>query len=82
MARGYSIVNDMIPLDAALFYFDQGLVPIPAHTPDANGKCSCGRVSCDNVGKHPRLLKWKQYQTERPTREQESNAREGGGNHF
>lgn len=70
MVRGYSIVNDMSPLDAALFYFDQGLVPIPANTSDAEGHCSCGRESCDNVGKHPRLPKWKQYQTEKPTREQ------------
>ena len=70
MARGYSIVNDMSPLDAALFYYDRGLVPIPAHTPDVDGQCSCGRATCDNVGKHPRLKTWKQYQTETPTRDQ------------
>lgn len=69
MAEGYSIVNAMNPLEAALFYFDQDLVPIPAHTPKADGGCSCGREGCDNVGKHPRP-EWRQYQTERPTREQ------------
>jgi hypothetical protein len=27
---------------------------LPLHTPDPDGRCSCGRADCPNPGKHPR----------------------------
>src|SRR5262249_54789219 len=42
-------------LEAALTYANTyGLAVLPLHAPTAHG-CSCGRQTCDNIGKHPRL---------------------------
>lgn len=68
--RGYSAVNTMSPLEAALFYLEHGLPVIPVHTSGTGGRCSCGKTDCDSIAKHTRLSSWKRFQTERPTREQ------------
>lgn len=47
-------------LDAALELAAQGYRVFPCHTPKvtkAGTHCSCARVDCENVGKHPRTLK-------------------------
>jgi hypothetical protein len=40
---------------AALAYARHGIPVLPVHTPAVDGSCSCGRSTCDRVGKHPRL---------------------------
>jgi hypothetical protein len=62
------------PLDAALDYYDRGLMPIPVHRVIAHreGKpiCSCGaRDGCASPGKHPTMT-WSQFQKRRPPREE------------
>lgn len=42
-------------LTAALAYARHGIPVLPVHTPATDGSCSCGRRTCDRVGKHPRL---------------------------
>jgi hypothetical protein len=42
-------------LTAALAYARHGIPVLPVHTPAEDGRCSCGRSSCDRPGKHPRL---------------------------
>jgi Bifunctional DNA primase/polymerase, N-terminal len=42
-------------LTAALAYARHGIPVLPVHTPVGEGMCSCGRETCDRVGKHPRL---------------------------
>jgi hypothetical protein len=41
-------------LSAALEYASKGIQVFPLHTPSKGGKCSCGKSSCEHVGKHPR----------------------------
>lgn len=42
-------------VDIALWYANRmGWAVLPLHTPDAQGRCSCGVVNCHSVGKHPR----------------------------
>jgi hypothetical protein len=62
------------PLEAALDYYDRGLMPVPVHrvTEIRNGKpvCSCaGRENCASPGKHPTMA-WSQFQKRRPPREE------------
>lgn len=38
-------------------YAARGWRVFALHTPQANGRCSCGRATCDRVGKHPRWHK-------------------------
>jgi hypothetical protein len=62
------------PLEAALDYYDRGLMPIPVHRVIAHreGKpiCSCGaRDGCASPGKHPTMT-WSQFQRRRPPREE------------
>lgn len=40
-------------VDVALQYADQGLYVLPLHTA-VNGRCTCGRIGCKHIGKHPR----------------------------
>lgn len=40
-------------LDSALTYAARGWPVVALHTP-INGGCSCGKATCDSVGKHPR----------------------------
>jgi hypothetical protein len=42
-------------LTAALAYARHGIPVLPVHSPAEDGSCSCGRSTCDRVGKHPRL---------------------------
>jgi hypothetical protein len=42
-------------LTAALAYARHGIPVLPVHTPAEDGRCSCGRSTCDRAGKHPRL---------------------------
>ena len=44
-------------LEAALAYREQGLCPVPLHTP-VDGKCDCRKDDCNQPGKHPRTQKW------------------------
>ncbi|MFN7195221.1 MAG: bifunctional DNA primase/polymerase, partial [bacterium] len=62
------------PLDAALNYYDRGLMPIPVHRVteirDGRPVCSCAsRDSCASPGKHPTMA-WSQFQRRRPPREE------------
>lgn len=41
-------------IDFAHEYAARGWKIFPVHTPDADGKCSCRKPDCSNVGKHPR----------------------------
>lgn len=41
-------------LAAALAYAARGWPVVPCHTPDPEGRCSCGRADCHAPGKHPR----------------------------
>jgi len=62
----------MTPLEAALEYAKAGMSVIPAHTPDADGGCSCGKSDCienRKQGKHSRIA-WKEYQSRRATEEE------------
>lgn len=56
-------VNENPLLAAALAYAAKGWAVVPLHTPDANGKCSCGgggkcldKLTGEHKGKHPRTL--------------------------
>ncbi len=41
-------------LDEALAYAARGWCVVALHTPQLDGSCSCGKPTCDNIGKHPR----------------------------
>lgn len=41
-------------LDIALSYAARGWHIVALHTPVPGGACSCGKPTCDSVGKHPR----------------------------
>lgn len=42
-------------VDYALWYSEHlNWAVLPLHSPDAQGRCSCGVVNCHSVGKHPR----------------------------
>ncbi|MBR59539.1 MAG: hypothetical protein CMH54_16180 [Myxococcales bacterium] len=41
-------------LKAALAYAKSGWPVVPCHTATKNGGCSCGQISCESPGKHPR----------------------------
>lgn len=47
--------NTLSPLEAALEYAHLGMSVLPLHTPQADGTCSCGKVDCHSIGKHPRV---------------------------
>ena len=49
--------NDEKLRSAALDYADNGWRVIPLHTIE-RGACSCGKASCADPGKHPRLTEW------------------------
>ena len=42
-------------LVTALEYSHNGYLVLPLHNPKPDGKCSCGKVDCKSIGKHPRL---------------------------
>jgi hypothetical protein len=44
-----------VSLAAALAFARHGVPVLPVHTPAEDGGCSCGRVTCERPGKHPRL---------------------------
>jgi hypothetical protein len=48
-------------LEAALRYLAVAWSVIPVHGV-VDGHCTCGRVKCTNIGKHPALGSWKEYQ--------------------
>jgi putative DNA primase/helicase len=37
------------------YYISHGLPIFPIYSINADGKCSCGNPSCDDLGKHPRI---------------------------
>lgn len=41
-------------LDEALAYAARGWWVVALHTPQPDGACSCGKSTCDSIGKHPR----------------------------
>ena len=49
-------------LEHALQYAGRGWRVFPTHTPTAGG-CSCGRPTCTDVGKHPRIKAWQKAAT-------------------
>ena len=50
---GRKVARKRSTLAAALQYARHGLAVFPIHTPTQDG-CSCGKPSCNRVGKHPR----------------------------
>ncbi len=48
-------MKDSLLLDAALAYAALGWKVVAMHTPLAQGRCSCSKANCRNVGKHPRF---------------------------
>ena len=52
-------------LDWALAYASEGLHVLPLHTPSRSG-CSCRKVKCTSVGKHPRIMDWVKNATTDP----------------
>jgi hypothetical protein len=46
-------LNNLAPLDAALYYAQHGIPVFPLHTIDPHGVCSCAKADCANPGKHP-----------------------------
>lgn len=40
----------------ALAYARHGWSVFPLHTPDSQGRCSCHKANCSNIGKHPRTM--------------------------
>lgn len=53
-------------LEAALFYAKLGWRIFPAHSPQPDGRCSCGAPDCKATGKHPRLKGWQEAATTDP----------------
>jgi len=52
---GAPVGDDENPfLTAALAYAHRGWSVFPLHTPGPDGLCTCGAVSCQSPGKHPR----------------------------
>jgi hypothetical protein len=49
--------GETLLLQAALAYAMCGWRVFPCHTP-TDGGCSCGKPSCENIGKHPRVNDW------------------------
>lgn len=47
-----TIVTSM--LDEALAYAARGWWVVALHAPQSDGSCSCGKSTCDSIGKHPR----------------------------
>lgn len=47
-------VTNITILDEALAYAARGWHVVALHTPQPNGSCSCGKQTCDSIGKHPR----------------------------
>ena len=45
----------VMPLAHAAAYTCQDWPVLVLHTPDSEGRCSCGKVDCPNPGKHPRF---------------------------
>jgi hypothetical protein len=43
-------------VDVALAHARAGRAVLPAHSVRADGRCTCGRLRCSSVGKHPRTL--------------------------
>lgn len=52
-------------LEWALYYASIGLRIFPAHAP-VNGGCTCGKKSCSNIGKHPKIKDWAKEATTDP----------------
>ncbi len=51
---------------AVLDLYRQGLWPIPNWWPLSDGRCACGKPTCDSPGKHP-IPTWKPYEHRAPT---------------
>lgn len=53
----FKISQDTTLSSAAKRYSSKlGWKVFPVHTPGPNGLCTCGKVPCENAGKHPRTL--------------------------
>lgn len=52
-------------LDGALYLAGQGWAVIPLRHVEG-GKCSCGKVTCESYGKHPREVGWQDKATTDP----------------
>src|SRR5271154_4150899 len=50
--------SSLCPRDAVAMYARLGLHPILVHGVAENGTCTCGRSSCDTIGKHPVMRGW------------------------
>lgn len=53
MLNTINFSNETTPYQAALYYVGLGFAVLPLHSPVADG-CSCHRLDCRSVGKHPR----------------------------
>jgi len=57
-------MNQSIPnLEMAKVYLSWGLKPLPVHHPLSDGRCSCGKLDCSSIGKHPMVFGWDKVET-------------------
>lgn len=47
----------------ALAYAKYGIPVFPLHEREADGECSCGKLQCESLGKHPRHKGWQEEAT-------------------
>lgn len=43
-------------IESAIEYAERGWLVIPLHTPNDKGRCSCHKLDCGSIGKHPRTM--------------------------
>lgn len=65
LPSSYGEINAASPCEAALIYAEMGYYVFPVHYPAADG-CSCGKVSCTSIGKHPMITGPEQKATKDP----------------
>src|SRR5262245_20144627 len=47
------MTQNVTPRQAALWFASKGFPVLPLHSVTETGTCTCGRIDCPSVGKHP-----------------------------
>lgn len=55
-------------LSNALAYAKYGMPVFVLHERDSDGECTCGKLKCESLGKHPRFKGWQQDATTDPAK--------------